>query len=142
MKKTWLRVLPLILCLNLTLGTAAADAAARKKDEDKVIPIKVTAKEVLNPPYVITLENITKPPKNDDSSGLVNVFKDVKLVGKKDNVGDDKMTGSGWTFSLYFEYCCEHIKTGQEPNIWIDKHIVRMKSSPARRSRPSPTPRA
>ena len=100
--KKFLRVLSLALCLVL-LAAATASAANKKPAKAEVIPIKVSAKEVLKPPYVIFLENKTGhgPGSSRHVEQDISYWHtEFKIVGKKDAIGDEKITGEGWEFSL------------------------------------------
>jgi hypothetical protein len=91
------------LCAALLLASpptaAGSSYAPSPKKGSETIPLKIKATEVKKPPYVVTLE---AELRGEHPTGFT--YHMIKLVGKKDGVGDEKVTGDGWEFTLYIDY--------------------------------------
>lgn len=103
--KKYIRLIPLFLCAALLFSTVLAatgganDPFGAFKDltDDEGVKIKVKATRVYEPPYIVQLEYLEQYLSPE---GSWDYLRNITIYGIKNAVGDDKISGSGWTFNV------------------------------------------
>ena len=97
MKKVIIVFMAILLCVSFL--PIFAQAAPDKKD-DKNMSISIKGEYVKKPPYAVYFEA-------DDSfnvGGQNEIYYNLVISGKKDNIGDSTVTGGGWEFTVYGDF--------------------------------------